>query len=148
MKKYKIKIQGSEYEVNIHSVENNLAHLTVNNVEFDVEIEGLMTNPTRMSTKSVMKTSVPTMQSSSPVVKPVAAPSSGSAHPVKSPLPGVILDIKVNPGDKVKNGQLVMILEAMKMENNIEADKDGVIETIKPSKGDSVLEGDVLFTIK
>ena len=147
MKRYKIKIQGSEYEVNIQSVENNLAHLTVNDVEFDVEIEGLMTNPTRMSTKPVMKTDVPAMQSSTPVVRP-AAPSNGSSHLVKSPLPGVILEIKVNPGDKVKNGQLVMILEAMKMENNIEADKDGVIETIKPVKGDSVLEGDVLFTIK
>ena len=147
MKKYKIKINGSEYEVDIHSVENNLARLTVNEVEYEVEIEGLTTNPTRMSTKPVMKTSVPTMQSSTPVVKP-SAPSNGNAHPVKSPLPGVILDIKVNPGDKVKNGQLVMILEAMKMENNIEADKDGVIETINPAKGDSVLEGDVLFTIK
>ena len=147
MKKYKIKIQGSEYEVNIHSVENNLAHLTVNNVEFDVEVEGLMTNPTRMTSAPVLKTSVPTMQSSAPVVKP-STPVTGIAHPVKSPLPGVILEIKVNPGDTVKNGQLVMILEAMKMENNIEADKDGIIEVINPSKGDSVLEGDVLFTIK
>ena len=147
MKKYKIKINGSEYEVDIHSVENNLARLTVNEVEFDVEIEGLMTNPTGMSTKPVMKTSVPTIQSLKPVVKPVAT-SSGSIHPVKSPLPGIILDIKAKPGDKVKNGQLVMILEAMKMENSIEADKDGVIETIKPVKGDSVMEGDVLFTIK
>ena len=147
MKKYKIKINGSEYEVDIHSVEDNLAHLTVNEVEFNVEVEGLTTNPTRMSTRPVMKTSVPTMQSSTPVVKP-AAPSSSSAHPVKSPLPGVILDVKANPRDTVKNGQLIMILEAMKMENNIEADRDGVLETIKPAKGDSVLEGDVLFTIK
>ena len=147
MKKYKIKIQGSEYEVNIHSVKNNLARLTVNEVDFDVEVEDLTTKHTKLTAGTVMKTSTPTLQSSTPVVKP-SAPARNITHHIKSPLPGIILDIKVNPGDKVKNGQLVMILEAMKMENIIEADKDGIIEAINPSKGDSVLEGDVLFTIK
>ena len=69
-----------------------------------------------------------------PVVKP-AAPSTGKSG-VKSPLPGVILDIKVNVGDTVKRGQTIIILEAMKMENNINADKDGKITAINVSKGD------------
>ena len=146
MKKYKIKINGSEYEVNIHKVEGNLANLTVNDVEFDVEIEGLMTNPTRMSTKPAKKPEASEMQSSTPVTKPHAV--STSAHAVKSPLPGVILDVRAKPGDSVKLGQVIMTLEAMKMENNIEADRAGIIEKVNPSKGDSVLEGDVLFTIK
>lgn len=146
MKKYKIKINGSEYEVNIHKVEGNLANLTVNDVEFDVEIEGLMTNPTRMSTKPAKKPEASAMQSSTPVTKPHVV--SSSAHAIKSPLPGVILDVRATPGDSVKLGQVIMILEAMKMENNIEADRAGIIEKINPGKGDSVLEGDVLFTIK
>ena len=80
------------------------------------------------------------------MVKPVSV--GGSATPLKSQLPGVIFDIKVREGDVVKAGQTVMILEAMKMENNIEADRDGVIEQIKAQRGDSVLEGDVLLTIR
>ena len=80
------------------------------------------------------------------VVKP-AAPSTGKSG-VKSPLPGVILDIKVNVGDTVKKGQTIIILEAMKMENNINADKDGKITAINVSKGDSVLEGNDLIIIE
>ena len=74
-------------------------------------------------------------QAGPPVVKPAAASSGKSG--VKSPLPGVILDIKVNVGDTVKKGQVVIILEAMKMENNINADKDGKITAINVSKGPS-----------
>ena len=80
------------------------------------------------------------------VVKPAAA--SGGKSGVKSPLPGVILDIKVNVGDTVKKGQTIVILEAMKMENNINADKDGKITAINVNKGDSVLEGTDLVIIE
>jgi biotin carboxyl carrier protein len=146
MKKYKIKINGAEYEVNIHNVEDKIATLSVNDVEYEVEVEGITTNPTRMSTKPIVKTDTPAMQSDSPIVKRAAKP--GLAHALRAPLPGVILDVNANEGDPVKAGQIVLILEAMKMENNIEADKDGVIEKINYNKGDSVLEGDVLFTIK
>ena len=67
---------------------------------------------------------------------------------MKSPLPGVILDIKVNVGDSVKKGQLIVILEAMKMENSINADRDGKITAINVNKGDSVLEGTDLVIIE
>ncbi|MDR1402459.1 MAG: biotin/lipoyl-binding protein [Tannerellaceae bacterium] len=141
MKKFKIKINGSEYKVRIHSVENNQARLTVNDVDFEVEVEGLTTNPTRMSTKEISA-----IQPATPLVKPVAA--SGSAKPLKAPLPGVIKDIKVGEGDTVKAGQVVVVLEAMKMENNIESDRDGTVEKIHTRKEETVLEGDVLLTIK
>lgn len=143
MKKYNIKINGTEYSVKIKSVEDKLVNLTVNDVPYEVEVDGITTNPTRMVSNEIKK---PTMQSEEPVVKPVRA--SGNEHPLKSPLPGVILELKVKEGDTVKSGQLLLILEAMKMENNIEADRDGVIERINAHKGDAVLEGDVLLTIK
>ena len=76
--------------------------------------------------------------------KPAAAPSKSG---VKSPLPGVILEIKVNVGDAVKKGQTVVILEAMKMENSINA-KDGKITAINVKQGDSVLEGTDLVIIE
>ena len=79
------------------------------------------------------------------VVKP-AAPASGKSG-VKSPLPGVILDIKVNVGDAVKKGQTIIILEAMKMENNINAECDGTVTAVHVNKGDSVREGAMLVTI-
>ena len=70
-----------------------------------------------------------------------------SANALVSPLPGVILEISCKVGDSVKKGQKILILEAMKMENNIIADKDGVVEEIKVNKGDSVLEGTELAVI-
>jgi biotin carboxyl carrier protein len=136
---YKITIHGVEYEVNIHKVEGTAAHLTVNDVEFEVQIEGLATNPTRMSREPEP------ILPNTPVVKPKV---STSAYGLKSPLPGVIIDICVKEGDTVKPGQVLLILEAMKMENNIEADREGVIERIERNKGDSVLEGDVILVIK
>ena len=79
--------------------------------------------------------------------KPAAKPAAAKGG-VKSPLPGVILDIKVKEGDVVKKGQTVIILEAMKMENSINADRDGKITAIKVSKGESVLEGTDLVIIE
>ena len=67
---------------------------------------------------------------------------------MKSPLPGVILDIKVNVGDEVKKGQTVVILEAMKMENNIPADRDGKVTAINVKVSDSILEGTDLIIIE
>ena len=82
---------------------------------------------------------------------PVAAPApqvSGEGEAVSSPMPGTILDVKVNVGDSVKKGQVLMILEAMKMENEIMAGVDGVITSIGATKGASVQTGDALCTIK
>ena len=144
MKKYVVKIYGTEYAVKIKSVEGKTALLTVNDIPYEVEVEGLTTNPTRMSTKPTIQQ--PVMQSEVPVTKP--APTSGNAYPMKAPLPGVILEMAVKEGDTIKQGQLLFMLEAMKMENNIESDREGVIEKINYHKGDSVLEGDVVLTIK
>jgi len=135
---YKIKTNGVEYEVHIHKVEGNIAHLTVNEVDFEVEIEGLPANPTRMSSNPVEK-------HGATIVKPR---THKSPYEMKSPLPGTILDLHVAKGDSIKKGQVLLILEAMKMENSIEAEHDGVVDKINFRKGDSVLEGDVLLIIK
>ena len=76
--------------------------------------------------------------------KPAA---SGAGKAITSPLPGVIIAVKVNVGDSVKAGQEVAVLEAMKMENSIEATHDGTVTAIHVSKGDSVLEGAAVVTI-
>ena len=145
MRKYKIKVNGTEYDVSINKVDGDFANLTVNEIEFDVEVEGLTVNPTRISNKPVAnKESI--MQSSAPVVKRPVASSTG--YKMISPLPGVVIDMLVKEGDNVKKGQVIAILEAMKMENNIEIDRAGVIDKVGVQKGDSVLEGDMLITLK
>ena len=92
-----------------------------------------------------------------PVVKPTAAPVSTPAavaaapvngHAIKTPLPGVIIDVKVNVGDSVTKGQTVVLLEAMKMENNINADRDGKVASISVAKGDTVADGAVLIVLE
>ena len=144
MKEYKYKINGNVYKVAIGDIEDNIAHVEVNGTPYEVEME----KAPKVVVKPVVRpvaTAAPAAPAT-PVVKP-AAPSTGKSG-VKSPLPGVILDIKVNVGDTVKKGQVIIILEAMKMENNINADKDGKITAINVNKGDSVLEGTDLVIIE
>ncbi|MBD9093883.1 MAG: biotin/lipoyl-binding protein [Bacteroides oleiciplenus] len=141
MKEYKYKINGNTYKVTIGDIDENIAHVEVNGTPYKVEME----KAPKVVVKPVVRSTSPA-PAPTPVVKP-AAPSTGKSG-VKSPLPGVILDIKVKVGDAVKRGQTIIILEAMKMENNINADKDGTITAINVSKGDSVLEGNDLVIIE
>lgn len=75
-----------------------------------------------------------------------AAPA-GAGMKITAPLPGTITEIKVKVGDTVKNGDTVVVLEAMKMQNNIEAESNGTVTAILVNKGDTVMEGDALMTI-
>ena len=143
MKEYKYKINGNLYKVTIGDIEDNIAHVEVNGTHYKVEME----KKPKAAVKPVVVRPMPNAPAApTQVVKP-AAPASGKSG-VKSPLPGVILDIKVNVGDAVKKGQTIIILEAMKMENNIKADKDGKITAINVNKGDSGLEGTDLVIIE
>mgnify|MGYP002513613364 FL=1 len=81
-----------------------------------------------------------------PAPAPAAKPA-GADKAVTSPLPGVIIGVKVNVGDVVKPGQVVAVLEAMKMENDIEAEFGGTVTAVNVAKGDSILEGAVIVTI-
>lgn len=128
------------------SVEDNIAELEVNGTVYKVEVD-----KTLQQTKTprlVRPATIPSTDSH-PAVAKTAAPSEpkGVGGQVKSPLPGVILDVFVKEGDTVKKGQKLLCLEAMKMENNIDSDKDGKVVKISIRKGDSVMEGDVLLTI-
>jgi biotin carboxyl carrier protein len=131
-----------EYAVTINSVEGNMLNVSVNDVEYEVEAEGVKVNPTRMSTQKRPEE----LHSEVPEVK--KAEVSGDEYPIESPLPGVILEIKVKEGDAVKAGQALLTLEAMKMENTIESAKDGVIKRINVKQGDAILQGDILVVIK
>lgn len=143
MKEYKYKINGNPYNVVIKEVEGNLAQVEVNGTPYKVELE----TPAPVAAKKITRPAAPPKtESGAPVVS--SAPKAAKKDGVKSPLPGVILDIKVKEGDEVKKGQTVIILEAMKMENNINAHRDGKVASINVKSGDSVLEGADLIIIE
>lgn len=149
MAKYQYTVQGADYEVEIVEIADNIASVTVNGVPFEVELKKVLKPTTR-----------PIQQVTAPVQKPVAAPAPaaapaaaapaaapGTGTKIEAPLPGTITEVKVNVGDKVKKGDTIVVLEAMKMQNNIEAENDGEITSVLVKQGDSVMEGTVLATI-
>jgi len=144
MKEYKYKINGNLYNVVIGDMEENIVHVEVNGTHYTVETEKKM--KAAPAPKPVVRPAA--RPAAAPAVAPAAKPAASSKSGVKSPLPGVILDIKVKEGDEVKKGQTIIILEAMKMENSINADKDGKVTAINVSKGESVLEGTDLVIIE
>ena len=145
MKQYRFKIYGNQYNVDINSVEGNIASVSVNGTSYQVELEDAPAAPVQAVPvqASVMTPAAAPVQAA-PAQKPAA---SGAGKPVTSPLPGVIIAVKVNVGDSVKAGQEVAVLEAMKMENSIEAIQDGTVTAIHVDKGDSILEGAPIVTI-
>ncbi len=143
MKTYKFKINGNEYNVEINSVEGSNASVTVNGTAYQVELENAPAAPVQAAPAPVSAAPAP-VQAAPAAPKPAA---SGAGKAVTSPLPGVIIAVKVNVGDAVKAGQEVAVLEAMKMENSIEATHDGTVTAIHVAKGDSVLEGAAVVTI-
>lgn len=150
---YSLKINGHNYIVEIGDVNENmtLAHVKVNGTLYDVEIAGAertavskpQVAPAPVAANSAQIT--PVTAAASPVA---AASGSASGTPVKCPLPGTVVSIKVAVGDKVAPGQNLLVLEAMKMENNIDADRAGVVKQIFVQQGATVMEGDNLLIIE
>ena len=140
MKNYKLKINGNEYNVDINEVEGQEIKLEVNGTPYTVTVDQEM----KQQRKAVVSTPRPQV---APAAGGTVQKSNPAGSKVTTPLPGTILDVFVNVGDTVKEGQTVVLLEAMKMENNIEADVAGTVKEVKVRKGDSVLEGDVLVVI-
>ena len=122
-------------------MEGQNVKLTVNGTDYVVTVD----KEIKQQRKPVVSAPRP-QASAAPAAAPKAAASAAGTK-VTTPLPGTILDVFVNVGDAVKEGQTVVLLEAMKMENNIEADVAGTVKEVKVRKGDSVLEGDVLVVI-
>lgn len=134
MKAYKFKINGNEYNVEINSVEGNLADVTVNGAAYKVEMENAPAAPAAPIAQ--VKQEAP----AAAPAKPAPAPA-GAGKAVTSPLPGVIIEVSVKEGQAVKAGQKIAVIEAMKMENEIQATSDGTVTAVLVNKGDSVLEG-------
>lgn len=138
MNKFKFTIRGNEYEVEIGKIEDDIASIEVNGTSYEVEIH-----------REVKQTKTPTLVRKvvPKETKTVDKKEGGSTLPIAAPLPGTIMEISVKVGDIVKKGDKLLVMEAMKMENNVLAEKDGVVEKLNVREGDSVLQGDVLVEL-
>ncbi len=143
MKEYKYTIEGNKYEVAVNEVNDTTARVTVNGTEYTVEWEKPVEEKPVVKVQPVAAKPVTT---AAPAAAPAGAPVSGNA--IKTPLPGVIIDVKVKVGDTVKKGDTVVVLEAMKMENNINPDRDGKVVAIQVAKGDTVADGAALVVLE
>ena len=146
MDKYQYKVNGIDYEVEIEEIEGTTAKVTVNGKSFEVE----MKEPVKATKpKKVSPVAAPAAATApAPAAKPAAAPAKeGSGTKVTAPLPGTITEVKVAVGQAVKAGETVIILEAMKMQNNIEAETTGTVTSVLVGQGDTVMEGATLITI-
>ena len=151
MNKYQYKVQGVDYDVEIEEVEGNVAKVNVNGIRFDVELKQPI-NPTSTLKKVHVEAPKPVARPSvapaaAPVAAAPAAAPTGAGSPIKAPLPGTLTELKVKVGDTVKQGDVVLVLEAMKMQNNIESEYDGTVTSITVQQGETVMEGAVLLTI-
>lgn len=147
MNKYQYKVQGVDYDVEIVDVEGNIAKVSVNGIPFEVELkEPIKAShmPKRPTVKPAAPAAAAPVAAAPKAEKPAAA---GTGTKIKAPLPGTITEMKVKVGDTVKNGDTVVVLEAMKMQNNIEAECNGTVTSVLVNSGDTVMEGDTLITI-
>ena len=140
MKKYKFKIRGSIYGVEILKAENNIVDIEVNGTKYKVELEEMLEEK---KTPRLVRPAVPHPKTHEKKIKKVLS----SIILVKAPLPGIITKILVREGDVIKKGDTLSIMEAMKMENNIDAEKGGTIKSIKVQEGGNVLQDDLLIEL-
>ncbi|MBQ7635101.1 MAG: biotin/lipoyl-binding protein [Bacteroidaceae bacterium] len=155
MKQYSYNIDGARYDVTIETLRDGMAEVNVNGVGLNVEIlsgplsesdlpDSTLAAPAPVSASVPPAGIAPSERTAAPEA---AATGAGEGTPVKAPLPGVVTAINVTVGQKVKKGDTVAVLEAMKMENNITAEQDGTVTGIAATPGQSVPEGAVLVTI-
>lgn len=143
MKTFKFTINGNEYDVDVLEIEGRMAKIEVNGTLYNVELhnEVKQAKPKPASAPAPAPKPVKENAASAQIIK------GGTTVPVRSPLPGVIIQVLVRQGDTVTVGQSLCTLETMKMENAIKAETAGVVAAVKINPGQSVLQDEVLIEI-
>ncbi len=140
MQKFKFTIRGNDYEVEIKKMEDCHANIEVNGTIYNVELHKEQT----ISKTPILRRPAVKHPEGSDRIKKV----NESVFKVKAPLPGNILQLFVKQGDEIKKGDKLLQYEAMKMENNLLSEKDGVVAEIKVNLGDTVLQDDDLIYLE
>lgn len=146
MNKFKITIDGKNYEVTVNETDQNMAKVEVNGNSYNVRYESEATVVPPMAHKQAAPAASKSAQSA-PAAQPTAARAAGAAT-IKAPLPGTITSINVSVGAQVKRGDVLVVMEAMKMENNIMANKDGQVKAIRVTAGQTVAQDEPLIDLE
>ncbi len=149
MKKFSFTINGSEYSVRIKKIEGDTAELEVNGTPYSVKIN----KEIKISKTPVVlvRNEINTKMGDARIkenLTPVSECKRPSSKQIKSPLPGNIIRVNVDQGDSFKEGDVLLVLESMKMENNVLAERDGTIIRVCASAGKAVLQDEVLLEIE
>lgn len=139
-----MKINGNNYEVAVKDVNGQNVEVEVNGKAYTVE---LAEAPKAEKPRPVIARPA-AAAASAPAAAPAPRPAAGAAGSTRSPLPGTVLSVNVTVGQAVKAADVALVLEAMKMENNISCGRDGVVKAIYVQKGDNVLEGAELLLVE
>jgi|WetSurMetagenome_2_1015567.scaffolds.fasta_scaffold383059_2 glutaconyl-CoA/methylmalonyl-CoA decarboxylase subunit gamma len=143
MKKFKFTINGNQYEVEILGFEENVAKVEVNGTVYDVEVHKELNIS---KTPTLVRAEAPQPKGKETRIPKNVTKTTNMA--IKAPLPGTIIQVLVKPGEKVAMGQKLLTMEAMKMENNVTAEKDGTVRTVNVKPGDTVMQNDILIEIE
>ena len=164
MKTYQYKVKGVDYEVEIAQVEGKIAKVNVNGIPFEIEMQKPINAAKHPALAAARAQSPQTHPQPLPVREgskhpatdnkgvpsnptPPSQGGAGGGSAVKAPLPGTVIDVKVQVGQQVNVGDIVLVLEAMKMQNNIESEYAGQVTSVLVKQGETVMEGAVLLTI-
>lgn len=152
MRKYELTINNRQYSVHVRKFSSEEATLRVNGKTYTVKVDEVVDSRSRLSRKKIPAApATPQPAPAAPAPKAQtesAAPSGGAAAcSVSAPIPGAVLDVFVKTGDRVRAGDELLKLEAMKMENSIKSERNGTVASVHVSKGDSVAQGQELITL-
>lgn len=139
MKNFTFKINENNYGVKIVSHEGNIIELEVNGTNYSVKIKEEV---------KTLKTPILVRKPSTPSIEPLKINPTSSKTKIIAPIPGIILSINPKIGDKIKEGDLLLVLEAMKMENSITSEKSGVVSVINVKVGQKVLQGEMMIELE
>jgi glutaconyl-CoA/methylmalonyl-CoA decarboxylase subunit gamma len=145
---YSLSVGGKKFEVEIEQIVDGIARVSVNNRLYEVTVANI--DEVAAGIPPAAAADVPAAKparSAVSLLNPSQAAFAAGDDALSAPIPGLIIEVRVKVGDKVSAGQIVAIMEAMKMENNLIAQKDGVVHEIRVQKGTEVSTGDVIMII-
>ena len=147
MKRFELLVNEKAYLVEVTNIDGDNAIVLVNGVKYEVGIKDIPTAaiPAMMAFAPTQRHSVPQTASAPPAQAEVE--TVGGLTTIKAPLPGLVIEVKVNVGDTVKAGDVILVIETMKMENSVISTRAGTIKEIRVTKNQSVNEGAPLIVI-
>lgn len=146
MRKYVLSIGEKEYNAEVKEISTETAVITVNDIEYKIDLKDIGRKQNTVISNNKNTFSAQPVVGKNDIKEKVQR--TGNDNGVYAPLPGLITDILVSENSTVKSGQTIALMEAMKMENQIQAPHDGTVKKISVKKGDSVMEGDVILEIE